>query len=87
MIVQSDSLATPREVLLCPFTSTLIDAPLYRLSVRPDDTNALVAVSQLMVDKIGPAMRDKIDGVIGRLSPADLYRLGTALAMILDLTS
>ena len=84
VVIQADYLPTPVEVLLCPFTTTIQDAPLYRVTVEASARNGLTATSQLMVDKIGPARRDRIDGVVGRLSDADLDRLGTALALMLD---
>lgn len=85
VIVQADALETPEDVLLCPFTTTLIDAPLYRVQVEPDAANGLQARSQLMADKIGPASRHRIDGIIGRLGQSDMDRLGTALRLMLDL--
>ncbi len=85
VVVQSDELATPVEVLVCPFTTTSVDAPFYRVPVDPTADNGLKEPSQLMADKVGPAPRDKIDGVIGRLADDDLERLKTALMLILDL--
>lgn len=83
VIVQSDQLATPDRILICPLTSELVEAPLYRPTVMPDGENNLTAMSQLMVDQIGPARRARIDGVIGRLSADDLARLTNALALVL----
>ena len=85
VIIQSDRLVTPDRVLICPLTSELIDAPLYRLTVAPDEANQLIAPSQLMVDQIGPARRARIDGVIGHLSDSDLMRLATAMALVLEI--
>ena len=85
VIIQSDRLTTPERILICPLTSELTDAPLYRLTVLPDDGNRLVAPSQLMVDQVGPARRTRIDGVVGHLSADDLARLGAALALVLDI--
>ena len=83
VIVQDDQFATPVDVLLCPFTSTILDAPIYRLHVPATPENGLEVDSQLMVDKIGPARRDRIDRVIGRLSDNDLARLTDAMAIML----
>lgn len=86
VVVQADAVPTPRDVLICPFTTHLLDAPIYRIAVEPDGDNGLEAVSQIMIDKVGPVPRDKIGGVIGRLAEADMARLDTALMVMLDLT-
>lgn len=87
VIVQSDQLATPVDVLLCPFTTHLIDAPLYRPHVEPDQANGLTIPSQLMVDKIAPAKRDRIGKVIGRLSSTDIANLDVSLTVVLELAN
>ena len=83
--MQADLIPTPRDVLLCPFTSTLVSAPLYRLNIEPDGQNGLAGSSQMMVDKTGPVRWDRIDRVIGRLAPLDMARLEGALAGLLGL--
>lgn len=83
VIVQDDQFETPVDVILCPFTSTMLDAPIYRLHVPATPENGLQVASQLMVDKIGPARRDKIDRLIGRLGDDDLTRLTDAMAIML----
>ena len=85
VVIQADHLPTPVHVLLCPFTTVVHDAPLFRLTIEASARNGLTTTSQLMVDKIGPARRDRIDGVIGRLSEADLSRLGEAMILMLDI--
>ncbi len=85
VVVQTDSVPTPYDVLLCPFTTHLLDAPIYRLQIEPDANNGLRIASQIMVDKVGPVPRDRIGKIIGRLSQADLTRLATALLVVLDL--
>lgn len=85
VIIQWDQLPTPTNVLVCPLTSYLIDAPTYRPTVNPDATNGLQVVSQLMVDRLGFTRRDRIDGVIGQLGEADLLRLNLAITVTLDL--
>ncbi len=83
--MQSDHLPTPADLLLCPLTSTLIDAPLLRVTIKPSESSGLTKISQAMADKIGPARRDRIDGVIGRLLDSDMARIDAAMALMLDL--
>ena len=83
VVVQDDRFKTQIDVLLCPFTTTLLDAPIYRLHVVATPSNGLTTDSQLMVDKIGPARRDRIDSVVGQLNAEDLSRLTEAMAVML----
>ncbi len=85
VIVQADILATPVDVLICPLTSFLLDAPIFRLTVEPDSANGLTSVSQIMADKVGPARRDRIGKIAGRLASNDIARLDTALLVMLAL--
>ena len=85
VIVQADRVQTREEVLVCPFTTHLIDADLYRPTVLPTDSNGLKAPSQMMTDKIAPAVIGRIGSVIGRLDSADILRLNVALALVLDI--
>jgi mRNA interferase MazF len=87
VVVQWDGLPTPTNILVCPLTSHLIDAPTYRPTLEPDAENNLLSTSQVMVDRLGFIRRDRIDGVIGRLGSTDLSRLNLALAVVLDLGS
>lgn len=85
IIIQSDHVRTPTHVIVCPFTTTLLDAPLYRLAVEPTDQNRLIARSQLMLNRLSAVRLTHVDGVIGALDPIDLERLSMALLLILDL--
>ena len=85
VIVQADQVQTPLDVLICPFTTTLVDAPLYRLPVTTCDGNGLTSPSQLMVDKVGPVPRDSVGRVIGHLENEDMLRLDVGLVTMLDL--
>jgi mRNA interferase MazF len=50
---------------LCPLTSTLIEAPLVRLSLQPTPSNGLRKPSQLMIDKLFIVAMAAI-GAVGR---------------------
>lgn len=88
VIVQADEfIEGHRTVLVCPLTTYLADAPLFRPTVEPDARNGLELRSQIMVDKITPAKKTVIGDVIGRLSDDDMARLETALINITGLRS
>ena len=87
VIVQSD--VFPREhasVIVCQMTSTLADAPDFRITVEPSETNSLRATAQIMADKPVTVRRERISARIGRLDARDVRRLNRALAFCMGLS-
>ena len=87
VVVQSD--AFPQEhasVILCQMTSTLSDAPDFRVTVEPSETNSLHRVSQIMADKPVTVRRERISARVGRLDARDIPRLNRALAFCMGLS-
>jgi mRNA interferase MazF len=70
-----------------PVTSTLVDAPLFRIAVEPSPTNGLRTLSQLMIDKLTAVRRDRIDRAVGRLDDDLMLRVNRALALWLGRVS
>ncbi|MCA3017659.1 MAG: type II toxin-antitoxin system PemK/MazF family toxin [Rhodocyclaceae bacterium] len=61
LVVQSDLYnGTHHSVTICLVTSTLVDAPLFRIPIKPLKRNGLSVASQVMVDKIQSARRVKV---------------------------
>ncbi len=86
VIVQADALnAQHPSFIVCPFTSTLVDAPLLRIQMRLSPGNGLQKVSQIMADKLLTLRREKVEGPIGCLEEAVMRRLDAALARVLGL--
>jgi len=82
LIVQADLFnETHASVTVVPVTSTLVDAPLFRLTVEPSPGTGLRSLSQLMVDKIATIPRARITQTIGRLEDDLLLRVSRALAL------
>ena len=80
VVVQSDLFnPTHASVAACPLTSMIIDAPLFRIAVEPDEGNGLKAPSQVMVDKITALKSNRIESVIGFLTNAQLGSIDHAL--------
>ena len=63
-------------ILCCPMTTHLIDAPTLRPIIVPSPENGLQEISQIMVEKLSPLRGDVIRQRIGRLTTAELKRLG-----------
>lgn len=87
LVVQSDLFNTTEQesVTVIPFTSTLVDAVVFRLTIEPSAANGLGKLSQLMVDKLLVARRDRIRATIGRLDDDAMLRVSRALAVWLGL--
>lgn len=54
VVIQSDDHPGLATILVCPLTSMLIDAPAFRMEVRPAPENGLRLPSQVMLDKLSP---------------------------------
>lgn len=83
LVIQSDFLDATESVLVCLLTTTLRDAPLYRLSVPADQGTGLREASQVMVDKIMAVRRDRCGPPIGRIDAAALLALGRLLTFVI----
>jgi mRNA interferase MazF len=82
LVIQSDFFNnTHASVAVAPVTSTIVDAPLFRLTVDPTKSNGLRSVSQIMVDKVTAVRREKIGKAVGRLDDATMIRVNRAIAL------
>ncbi len=82
LVVQADLFnQTHASVTLVPVTSTIIDAPLFRITVAPSQSNRLRALSQLMIDKVTTVARARIGATIGRVEDDVLLQVSRALAL------
>ncbi|CDN46971.1 type II toxin-antitoxin system PemK/MazF family toxin [Neorhizobium galegae] len=87
VVVQDDSFGGTDSVTICIFTTYEVDAPLFRLHVRPDERNGLHQASWLTVDKIATVPRSKIGERLGRLRDDDILRLNRSALVFLGLAS
>jgi len=86
VIVQTDlANETHASIVVCPLTSHIVKASLFRLPVEPSTENGLNKVSEVMVDKIGAVRQDKLKKVIGRLDDSQLIQLNRLLALWLGI--
>jgi mRNA interferase MazF len=72
-------------VTLCLVTSTLLDAPVFRITVDPSPENGLQRISQIEVDKIVTVRRERVGRVIGRLDDATMLKVNRTLAVFVGL--
>jgi len=85
LVIQSDLFDALPSVTLCLVTSTLRDAPIFRITVDPSAANGLQRVSQIQVDKILTVTRERIGSVIGRLDDATLLKVNRSLAVFVGI--
>jgi len=83
LIIQSDLFDAHPSVTILPVTGELRDAPLFRISVNPNERNGLSKPSQVMVDKPQSIPCEKIGTVIGRLDDEAMLAVNRALAVFL----
>jgi mRNA interferase MazF len=85
VIIQADRCDATASITICGFTTTNIDAPMFRVPIDPHPATGLSARSFLMVDKITTISRQKLANRIGRLSGKDLARVDQAIVLFLGL--
>lgn len=83
LVIQSDQFDTTATVTVLLVSSTLVEAPLIRLTVEPSARNGLRERSQVMVDKAMTVKRDKLGSRLGRLDNDALVAISRALALFL----
>ena len=85
LVIQSDLFDTLSSVTLCLITSTLLDAPVFRITVDPSPENGLQRISQIEVDKIQTVRRERVGRVIGRLDDATMLKINRSLAAFIGI--
>lgn len=85
LVVQSDLFDQHPSLTLVPITSTLVDAPLFRVTLEPSRATGLRTVSQVMIDKLTTVRRDRVARTIGHLPDDALLRVNRALVLWLGL--
>ena len=85
LVLQSDLFDQTGTVTVLLVSSTLVDAPLIRVTVEPSPNNGLRARSQVMVDKAMSVRRDRIGTTIGRLDAETMLSVTRGLAVFLGI--
>ena len=85
LVIQADHFDEHATVTVLPVTSTLVDAPLFRITLVPDAANGLHKPSQVMVDKAMTVKRDKLGPAFGRIDGDALVELERCLAVFLGI--
>lgn len=84
LIVQDDRYPVSSVTVLL-MTSTLVDAPLYRIRVESGELSGLRVDSDVMIDKITTVKRTQVSNRIGRVSSAQMLEVERMLMAFLGL--
>jgi mRNA interferase MazF len=85
LVIQSDRFDDAATVTILLVSSTLIDAPLIRLTVEPTGSNGLRHASQVMVDKAMTVRRERIGEPFGRLDDSVMVAINRSLVLFLGI--
>ena len=85
LIIQADPFSELASATVLPITSTLVAAPLLRVTVQPSAENGLQKPSQVMVDKAMTVKRDKLGLAFGRIDADALVEVERCLAVFLGI--
>ena len=85
LVIQADPFNEHATVTVLLVSSTLVDAPLLRVTIEPSDTNGLQKPSQVMVDKAMTLKRDKLGEAFGSASDSAMLEVGRCLAVFLGI--
>ena len=83
LIVQTDLVDTSSTVLVVPFTSEIVDAPLRRLTIQPSPDNGLLRPSQLMFERMTHVQRSKCRLRMGYMGDDAMDIVAARLAFLL----
>jgi mRNA interferase MazF len=87
VILQDDRFDGTNSVTICAFTTDPTEAPLFRLLIKPSESNGLRAECQLMVDKVTTVPKTKLGVQVGQLADKDMLRLNRAVLVFLGIAA
>jgi mRNA interferase MazF len=87
LVFQSDKFDEHATVTLLLVSTTLVDAPLFRVTVQPDASNGLRKPSQIMVDKGMTVKREKLGASFGSAGDQVMLEVGRCLAVFLGIAA
>ena len=85
LVIQSDNFDSHATVTVLLLSGTLVDAPLFRITVQPTPGNGLQKPSQIMVDKAMTVKREKIGAAFGKLDSIHMLEIERCLAVFLGI--
>ena len=85
-ILQDDRFDANDSIVVCPLTTDLTPAPIFRLPVQPTPESGLRAPCRLMVDKLTAVPRKRLGRLVGSLAAQEVRALNRAVFVFLGLS-
>jgi mRNA interferase MazF len=85
LVIQSNQFDQLATITVLPVTSTLVDAPLLRITVEPNTENGLQKPSQVMVDKTMTIKCDKVGPAFGSIDVDTMVQVERSLAVFMGI--
>lgn len=85
LLMQANQFSEHSSATVLPISSTLVAAPLLRVTLQPSAGNGLQKPSQVMVDKTLTVKRSKLGPAIGRIDADALVEVERCLAVFLGI--
>lgn len=85
LVIQADQFNEQATVTVLLVSSTLVDAPLFRITVQPNPANGLQQPSQVMIDKAMTVKRAKVGQTFGRIDANIMLEVERCLAIFLGI--
>ena len=85
LVIQANPFDEHSTVTVLLVSSTLVNAPLFRVTVQPSLENGLRKTSQIMVDKAMTVKRDKLGPAFGRIDADEMVEVDRCLAVFLGI--
>ncbi|GHU38279.1 mRNA interferase PemK [Betaproteobacteria bacterium] len=85
LIIQADQFSEHPSITVLPVSSTILPAPLLRVTVQPSADNGLQKPSQVMIDKTMTVKRDRLGPAFGRIDGETLAEVDRCLAVVLGI--
>ncbi|MDA8428216.1 MAG: type II toxin-antitoxin system PemK/MazF family toxin [Geobacteraceae bacterium] len=85
LVIQSNQFDQHATVTVLPVTSSLVEAPLLRITVEPTTENGLQKPSHVMVDKAMTVKSDKVGPAFGSIDADTMVQIDRCLAVFLGI--
>ena len=83
LVIQADQFNDAATTTVLLISSTLVDAPLIRVPIKPSQENGLRKRSQVMVDKAMTVRNGRLGETFGRLDHATMVVVDRCMALFL----
>lgn len=85
LVFQADQFIGHPTVTVLPVTSSLVAAPLLRITIPSDEQNGLHTISQVMIDKMMTVKRDNVGQIFGRIDVNTMVEVERCVAVFLGI--